>query len=334
MRFPTLKELAEMAESYLPRRIARVLIGFVVVVLLVALALAGFRTIRDNGAALFNLGAPARVPNSVAEANKPPISASAPAPLTQDRTGKPKNREATPSPTKSKSRFNCYQPFPGGGTIVSEHCTAELVPPPSSPPSEDRRAILAQIRQLYVLSHDRITSELAAGLALPPTDYINDQLAKLHEGWRVRSTDGPNAEIYELTPYKNASSPSLTVQNSPGSIIAPSGGNNTVVNQAPPPELKQLSGTDWKSNADGTVTSVAMFQVVAPYPPANLKVTAYGDAVLDVKIQPQREGLIFEGSKGSGQGYAFDNLEQPYGTLAINVHMTQKAPARVVYLLK
>jgi hypothetical protein len=60
-----------------------------------------------------------------------------------------------------------------------------------------RAALLRKITSKYMLDHDGISSAMMAGLELAPANYLNDGLEKLGEKWRVRSVDGPNAEIEE-----------------------------------------------------------------------------------------------------------------------------------------
>lgn len=47
-----------------------------------------------------------------------------------------------------------------------------------------RRKLLAQLRQLYILSHDGITSEMIAGTAPLPKEWVEQQLRQRGETWR------------------------------------------------------------------------------------------------------------------------------------------------------
>jgi hypothetical protein len=49
-----------------------------------------------------------------------------------------------------------------------------------------RSAVLAQLRQYYILSHDNITPRMAAGMEWPPQDWLNGELENRGEKWRVR----------------------------------------------------------------------------------------------------------------------------------------------------
>jgi hypothetical protein len=70
---------------------------------------------------------------------------------------------------------------------------------PGAPsPAQQRGAILTQLTQLYLASHDGITPRMMAGMELPPVDFMNAELEKQHATWRVSSTDGAQASTYEL----------------------------------------------------------------------------------------------------------------------------------------
>jgi hypothetical protein len=48
-----------------------------------------------------------------------------------------------------------------------------------------RTALLAKLRQEYILSHDGITPQMAAGSEPPPGDWTNERLRQCGESWRV-----------------------------------------------------------------------------------------------------------------------------------------------------
>lgn len=56
-------------------------------------------------------------------------------------------------------------------------------------------AVLSQLTHLYVLSHDGISSAMLAGMELPPKDWLNAELAKMGENWRVHEVRGALADI-------------------------------------------------------------------------------------------------------------------------------------------
>jgi len=47
-----------------------------------------------------------------------------------------------------------------------------------------RAALLRQLRQKYVLSHDNLSPGMIAGLDPLPKDWVEDELAALGETWR------------------------------------------------------------------------------------------------------------------------------------------------------
>ena len=59
-----------------------------------------------------------------------------------------------------------------------------------------RTAILAKLRQLYILSHDNISPGIMAGIEPLPTKWVNEQLEKMGEAWRQDTYYG---EIMELS---------------------------------------------------------------------------------------------------------------------------------------
>jgi hypothetical protein len=64
--------------------------------------------------------------------------------------------------------------------------------------SENRRQFLVLLTRNYILSHDEISSEMMAGLQLPPEDWLNSELQKYGKLWRVRNVRGPNYETYDV----------------------------------------------------------------------------------------------------------------------------------------
>jgi hypothetical protein len=116
-----------------------------------------------------------------------------------------------------------------------------------------------------------------------------------------------------------------------GDIKVVLGNKNTVgnighvVNQAPPPELKQLSVNTIESN--GTFITSAMVEVVAPYPPANLALTARAPSIIQFDVQAQRSGISMLGNSGKRDGFCFTNLQQPSGQYLLTI--TTVAPERI-----
>ena len=84
-------------------------------------------------------------------------------------------------------------------TLASPLSTAPPTPPSPSVAAQ-QRDVLRQLTQLYILSHDGISPRMAAGLELPPADFINAELERQHAVWRVSKVDGAEAETYDLKP--------------------------------------------------------------------------------------------------------------------------------------
>jgi hypothetical protein len=70
-------------------------------------------------------------------------------------------------------------------TVIGSGNLLMFGPPPPDPELKRRSEILARLRNLYMLSHDGVTPQMAAGLEDPPADWSNEQLAKFGETWRV-----------------------------------------------------------------------------------------------------------------------------------------------------
>jgi hypothetical protein len=49
-----------------------------------------------------------------------------------------------------------------------------------------RAAVLQRLTNYYMTTRDNISSEMMAGLALPPTDWLDAQLAAMHQDWRMK----------------------------------------------------------------------------------------------------------------------------------------------------
>ena len=75
----------------------------------------------------------------------------------------------------------------------------QLAPSDRRPVEANRRAgILRQLTQLYIASNDGISPRMASGMELPPADFLNAELERSGERWRVKNVNGPNAETYDV----------------------------------------------------------------------------------------------------------------------------------------
>ena len=80
-------------------------------------------------------------------------------------------------------------------------------PAPPVPQGEHYSAVLRQLTQLYVFDHGAISADLLAGRELPPEDWLNAELRRRGESWRVRNVQGPIAEIYNIETPMGPESP-------------------------------------------------------------------------------------------------------------------------------
>lgn len=62
-----------------------------------------------------------------------------------------------------------------------------------------RHILLGRLTAEYQHSHQNLSRRMLAGLELPPAEWINAELEKLDEPWRVRNIRGRNCEIYEIS---------------------------------------------------------------------------------------------------------------------------------------
>lgn len=138
------------------------------------------------------------------------------------------------------------------------------------------------------------------------------------------------AAIAQADPPAQASAPEApdAITNNSGIITKnQSGGQNTIANQAPPPDLKMIGPTKTTPNNDGTFTISQLAEVVARYPPGNLTLNARAEGVLGITANPQRPGIFMMGLTGESPGLAFTNLVSPFGKYIIDA--TAEANRRI-----
>lgn len=58
-----------------------------------------------------------------------------------------------------------------------------------------RNILLGRLTAQYMASHDGLSPRMLAGLESPPVEWINAELEKLGEDWRVRNANGKNRDI-------------------------------------------------------------------------------------------------------------------------------------------
>ena len=64
--------------------------------------------------------------------------------------------------------------------------------------ANERVAVLRQLTQLYIASHDDITSRMMVGMEFPSAEWLNGELDRQGAKWRVKSVNGTNAETYDI----------------------------------------------------------------------------------------------------------------------------------------
>lgn len=63
----------------------------------------------------------------------------------------------------------------------------------------DRHAALIAATKRYVAEHPDAAPEIAQGKQLAPREFLNEELSRTHEKFRVRRVEGLEAEIYEVS---------------------------------------------------------------------------------------------------------------------------------------
>jgi hypothetical protein len=136
--------------------------------------------------------------------------------------------------------------------------------------------------------------------------------------WRAPARAGATIQV--------AQGPSIT-----GNCNAVGNNNNLNCTTPPPPELRliqlppSLPGT--QSNADGTITVRAMFEVIASSPPGQLEVVTNAPGIVAMNVIPQRTGMALFGLSWVRADSALSTVMSPFGQYIVEVKL--KAPARV-----
>ena len=87
---------------------------------------------------------------------------------------------------------------PGYGVKPSEHMAESDLGEKDSLGSE-RRAILVKATRLYVKEHPDAPVAMAQGKAFAPEEFLNDELKREGQKWRVRHVHGNEALIYDVS---------------------------------------------------------------------------------------------------------------------------------------
>lgn len=90
------------------------------------------------------------------------------------------------------------------------------------------------------------------------------------------------------------------------------------VTAAPEPTLSRRTIFENQVTEAGYHTRFEL-TVQSPYPPGNLYVGVRAPSVRRANLRPQRSGVVLKGQSGTRPGFAFDNLQQPYGRIFLDV---------------
>jgi hypothetical protein len=116
--------------------------------------------------------------------------------------------------------------------------------------------------------------------------------------------------------------PEVYVTNSPGSIIAPTGGNNIVINEAPPPEIRVVDEPKIIERTDDhSFDRYFTFEIVAPYALGTLVIRAHGANVRSIGVNPLTQGTASFGHWEAGADH-FVKIQSPFGKYQITINTT------------
>jgi len=87
---------------------------------------------------------------------------------------------------------------PGTKQIRPTHVTEEMSVTATGSEGGDRLAILKRDSEVYAKAHPD-AADVVAGKALAPADFLNEQLKRDGEKFRVRKVDGLRAEMYDVS---------------------------------------------------------------------------------------------------------------------------------------
>jgi len=123
-------------------------------------------------------------------------------------------------------------------------------------------------------------------------------------------------------PLEPLSAPAVPpVSNSPGSIIAPSGGINTIINQAPPPQLKIITPAAISQRPDGSFDRYFTIDVSTASPPGNLVIAVKGKTVTAIGINPITQGMVSSGAWVKDDIH-YVRIQSPFGKYQITINTT------------
>lgn len=147
------------------------------------------------------------------------------------------------------------------------------------------------------------------------------EMKRAHESAKAPVSELSDAQAGSLIHNEISGSPQATIVssvNQSGGITAAS----VTVNQAPEPEIHYEEVFVNKPTPSGYHTRVAL-KLVSPYPPGNLAVQVTSPSIVSAQLNPQRSGAVIKGHSGVRGNMAFDNLQQPYGIIHLDILMRQ-----------
>jgi hypothetical protein len=77
---------------------------------------------------------------------------------------------------------------------------AVLNPLPDLSETERRRRIEDVLRNRYILTHSDVSPEILAGTDWPPTEWMNQELAAVHEKWKFAQAPKPPVVVQQIMP--------------------------------------------------------------------------------------------------------------------------------------
>ncbi|MFY9552524.1 MAG: hypothetical protein WAU32_15365 [Thermoanaerobaculia bacterium] len=135
-----------------------------------------------------------------------------------------------------------------------------------------------------------------------------------HETSTVAVAEPPDSVAVALAASAGPGSTIVISHNQSGGITA----GTVNVQQAPEPTiavrelfLNQATGNEFQTRVE--------LRVDSPYPPANLYVGVRAPSIRRIALVPQRTGLVMKGHCGTRDGFAFENLQQPYGLIHLDI---------------
>jgi hypothetical protein len=149
------------------------------------------------------------------------------------------------------------------------------------------------------------------------------------KAWPTNSTDTmTNSASATEKPVPGKNSPTISA----GGNVSIGHVGDVNINAAPAPQLK-LIGERLVPNADGTVARYITVQVVSPYPPNQLVLSAEANDLVTADLNPLDMGMVQYGHRQDGNKYTFF-IQSPAGRYDVGVHTKKDTPVRVDFSFK